>query len=346
MHAIDPVTVSPSDSLRKVMVVIDQTRIQIALVTDASNRLVGTCTDGDIRRALLKGHELSAPVEVAMNRNPITARDGESRAEIIARMRRAKVLQVPIVDAGGVLKSVALLSDPRRHPLDEAPVVLMAGGVGSRLRPLTDNCPKPMLPIAGKPLLERILNTLRDQGFSTVYLSVNYLGHVIESYFGTGDSFGLEIAYLREDRPLGTAGALRLLPSDISSPVIVMNADILTDLDFRALLEHHTFSGNAATMCVREHRTTIPFGVVEHEDGRYIRTTEKPTLSHQINAGVYCLEAEVLNHVPAVASYDMPTLFEDLTAAGRRGGVYPIHDAWLDIGSPADYERAQMLFKP
>jgi NDP-sugar pyrophosphorylase family protein len=239
-----------------------------------------------------------------------------------------------------------LLADPRSHHESRVPVVLMAGGLGRRLRPLTDTCPKPMLRLGGRPLLERIIERFIAQGFREFHISVNYLGHQIEEYFGNGERMGCSISYIRERRQLGTAGALSLLPAELEGPFVVMNGDLLTEVDFQALVKRHQDTGYAATMCVREHATTVPFGVVEMaEGGRYRAMVEKPTLVHHVNAGIYCLSREALYVVPNDRFYDMPSLFQDLDLQGRTCGVHVVGGLLLDIGTPVEFERAQDMFK-
>lgn len=344
MHDMDKFTVSVETSLRNVMQVLDQTSVQIVLVVDDENRLLGTCTDGDIRRALLAGAEMDSVVSDAMNHDPIVAQDTEAPDQIRSMMRRNGIRQVPIVDKERHVDGLFLLADPRTSERPRAEVVLMAGGLGKRLRPLTENCPKPMLPIGGKPLLEGIVSRFRDQGFQDFYISVNFLGHMIEEHFGTGDHLDVNITYLREDRQLGTAGALALLPDDAADTLIVMNGDLITELDFRMLIDAHEESGAVATMCIREHRTTIAFGVVESEGHKYVNTVEKPTIMNHINAGIYCISKSALAMIPQDSFYDMPTLFADLVKAEQPCGVFKLRDLWYDIGTAAEYNKAKRVF--
>lgn len=344
MHDIQQISVSPSATLREVMEVLDQTSVQIVLVVDEEQLLLGTCTDGDIRRALLAGAELESLVSEAMNKDPLVAKETEAPDQVRAMMRRKAILQVPLVDAAKRVQGLFLLADPRAGAKQNAQVVLMAGGLGKRLRPLTETCPKPMLPIGGKPLLERIISRFRDQGFTDFYIALNYLGHMIEEHFGAGDQLNVNITYLREDKQLGTAGALALLPDDAADNLIVMNGDLITELDFRALIEAHEENDAVATMCIREHRTTIPFGVVESNGSDYVSTVEKPTIVNHINAGIYCISRKALAAIPENSFYDMPTLFADLVDAGESCGVFTVRDLWYDIGTNGDYERAKRVF--
>ncbi|MFC4724465.1 nucleotidyltransferase family protein [Glycocaulis abyssi] len=344
MQDIEKVTLPSDASLRDAMRLLDQTSVQIVLVVDAHNKLAGTCTDGDIRRALLSDGSMDDPVSTAMNRSPLVAQAGEPASNILARMRLNRIRQMPVVDDNRQIVDLMMLADPRKNPDTDVPVVLIVGGLGKRLRPLTENCPKPMLKLGDRPILERTIERFHEQGFRNFFLSVNYLGHLIEDYFGTGEAFDVNIGYLREKKRLGTGGALSLIPEDVSGPIIVMNGDLITEVDFRFLLERHQETKSVATMCTREHRTTIPFGVVRSEDGRYLSTDEKPTLNHDINAGIYCLSEEAYRSTPKDEFYDMPTLFTDLVKAGHHCSVHRIDGLWLDIGTRTEFERAKRVF--
>ncbi len=223
-------------------------------------------------------------------------------------------------------------------------VILMAGGFGTRLRPLTETCPKAMLQLGGKPLLERTIERLREQGFRRFQISINYLGHLIEAYFGSGAHLGVEISYVREDKQLGTGGALAMLQTVPDAPLLVLNADLLTDVDCRVLLDAHRTSGAVATMCVRDHHTSIPFGIVEADGDVYKGTREKPTLVHTINAGIYCLDPETLQHIPRDTFFNMPSLFDTLIDDGKTCAVHRVRNLWFDIGSLEDFDRAQRMF--
>jgi dTDP-glucose pyrophosphorylase len=344
MQRTEPTIIPPTSALRRAMEALNEARVQIVLVTDEERRLLGSITDGDIRRALLAGATLDTAVVEVMNKAPTTMLVAASRDATVAMMRRRGIFQLPLVDENGRVVSLALLSDPRPTEFTDVPVVLMAGGLGRRLRPLTDDCPKPMLPIGGRPLLELVIERLKSQGFTTFYISVNYLGHKIEDYFGNGDQLDVNIAYLREAKQLGTGGALSLLPLDGIEHVAVMNGDVITDLSVRDLIEHHRFRGFDATMCVRQHRTTVPYGVVEFESDRFRATVEKPTLVHHINSGIYCLSRHAVESIPQDTFYDLPNLFSKLVSEGRECGVFQLTDMWFDIGNRAEYERAQKMF--
>jgi len=330
----------PSASLREAIAIIDRGTVQIALVTDTDHRLLGTVTDGDIRRGLLRGETLDTPVERVMNRAfrclPTTARGSEA----LALMRQELLHQIPIVDAQGRVVRLFLLEELLRPRTLPNAVVLMAGGEGKRLRPLTEDCPKPMLPVGGKPLLEILLEQCIDAGFRHFYLSVNYLKHRIQDHFGDGSRWKVAIQYLEEDRPLGTAGALSLLPQRPVHPLLVMNGDVLTRVDFNQLLRFHAEHQSAATLCVREHTTQIPYGVVHIEDIRVLMLEEKPVLHHYVNAGIYVLNPEVLDLLSPDQPCDMPQLLEQALQHKYGVNAFPIHDYWLDVGHPDTFERA------
>jgi len=333
------VDASVSDVLR----VLEATHKRIVVIIDSERRVRGVCTDGDVRRGLLRGVGLNAPAISVMNATPVLAEQGEPRSQMLARMRRLGLLHMPVIDPAGRLADLVMTPDGASEPV-RSPVLIMAGGAGRRLRPLTQDTPKPMLRLDGRPLLEHTLVSLRLLGFRDFFISVNYLGHVIEDYFGTGAHWGVRITYIRENRALGTGGALGLLPQDIDTPLVMVNGDVLTELDFRDLIATHKENGFAATMRVRNHTTSIPFGVVRRRGLAFQAIEEKPTLTHSVNAGVYCFSPEVLARAPRGAAFDVPDFFLELARAGLTCGVHEVSDAWLDIGTIAEYERAKARF--
>ena len=340
MNKWKTVLVTPETPALEALRIIDSSRLQIAMVVDGEGRLLGTVTDGDVRRALLAGKSLTSPVTDIMFRTPTTAPPEADRETLLGLMQAKVLRQLPLVDAEGRvvgLESMMSLLATRELP---NPVVLMAGGRGERLRPLTDTCPKPLLKVGGKPILERILENFLSQGFRRFFISVNYKAEMVEEHFGDGTRFGASISYLREDKPLGTAGALTLLP-ELDLPFLVMNGDLLTKVNFAHLLDFHTENSAAGTMCVRDYTTQIPFGVVRTEGNALLRIDEKPSQTVFVNAGIYVLSPAVLRHIPHGEAYDMPRLFETLVARGEKARVFPVRDAWLDIGRMDDYERAQ-----
>jgi len=332
--------VRPDASLREVIQIIDRGAAQIALVVDAKNKLLGVITDGDIRRAMLRNESLMGLAESIMFRDfralPTTATEEEA----LAFMRLEKLHQIPAIDEQGRLVRLFLLEElikPKKRP---NPVVIMAGGEGKRLRPLTQDCPKPMLRVGGKPLLEIILEQCIDAGFQHFYLSVNYLKKQIQDYFGDGARWQVRIDYLEETLPLGTGGALSLLPQKPTEPLLVLNGDVLTRIDYGRLLRFHDEHQAAATLCVREHTTQIPYGVVRMDDLHVLTLIEKPVFSHYVNAGIYLLDPALLDLVPQDRFFDMPTLLEKAMQRQHRVSAFPIHEYWLDVGHPETLERA------
>ncbi len=330
--------------MEEVVEVIDRGAAQITLVIDAERRLLGTVTDGDIRRALLRGMQLNTPVDRIMHRDFRVLPASATEKEALALMRRETLHQIPALDEQGRVVRLFLLEELIKPKARCNPVVIMAGGKGQRLRPLTENCPKPMLRVGGKPLLEIILEQCIEAGFQDFYLAVNYLKEQIQDHFGDGKRWQARIHYLEEDQPLGTAGALSLIPRRPSEPLLVLNGDVLTRVDYSRLLRFHAEHAAAATLCVREHSFQSPHGVAETDGPRMISLREKPTFRWLANAGVYCLDGSVLSRIPSQGPYDMPELLASLASDGEMVGAYPIHEYWLDIGRPPDFESAQTDF--
>ena len=345
MVDISALQISPLARLVDAVECIERGQRRMALVTDEGGRLIGTVADGDIRRGLLRGLTLDAPVGEVMNPHPRLALVGTSPADMLRMMRVMKLLQVPIVDDQGRVVDLFTADIYPEHRKRPNRVVLMAGGLGTRLRPLTESVPKPMLEVGGKPILEIILQSFIEQGFSRFTVSVNYLGDLIRRHFGDGRNWGVEIDYLEDGKQsLGTAGCLRLLPQRPTEPIIVMNGDILTSIDFHQMLDFHTETRSVATMGVYEQVVEVPFGVLDVEDNRIRALREKPTQRFLINAGIYVLDAAVLDRVPTDRPFDMPSLFEELIGEGRPPLAYFIWENWLDVGRPQDLERAQTVF--
>ncbi len=323
---------------------LDKGGMQIALVVDQNNRLTGVVTDGDIRRGLLRGVTLKDSVDLVVNKKPATSSPTVPRAQRLAIMRKLAIKQLPLIDARGELVGLDTLEEIVQSANRDNPVVIMAGGVGKRLRPLTERTPKPMLHVGGRPLIETIVRNLVSQGFWQIYLSVNYKAEAIEEHFRDGSEFGANIRYLRETQELGTAGALSLLPQPVESSVVVMNGDILTTVDFGSMLDFHQQHDVAATMAVRDFQYQIPYGVVAMDD-LYLRSiVEKPTQSWFISAGIYVVEPSALASLMNGEPIDMPSLLDRLKAGGKRIAVFPIREYWLDIGRIEDFERALAEF--
>ena len=345
MSSWNEVLVSLQTSIKEAIRILDQSSKQIVLVVDDGQRLLGTVTDGDIRRGILKGVSLTDAVSQIMNPEPTAARVDEGRDSILAAMQRKQLHHIPLVDENRCVVGLETLDELIQSRTRPNRVILMAGGLGSRLRPLTDDCPKPMLKVGNKPLLETILDNFIEYGFRHFYISVNYMGDVVKSYFGDGSRWGVEISYLQEDQKLGTAGALSLLPEKPVETLLVMNGDLLTKVNFSQLLDFHASHRSTGTMCVREYDFQVPYGVVKLNGHRIISIDEKPIQRFFVNAGIYVLEPAALDLIPANAYFDMPTLFEKLIGAQKETAVFPIREYWLDIGQLADYDRANGEFK-
>ena len=341
MRSAAGVLVGPGTSIRAALEIIDSQGLQIALVVDEGRTLLGTVTDGDVRRGILAGRDLADPVALVMNRQPTTASPDDSRERVLHAMKARRIHQVPVVDAAGLVVGIEILDELLiREPVDN-PVVLLAGGKGMRLRPITEHIPKPLLEVGGRPILERIVGDLRDAGFRRFFLSVGYRADMIEDRFGDGSTFGVSITYLYEEEPLGTAGALGLFPEPPTLPFLVMNGDLLTAVDPRLLLDYHRGLGAEATMCVRGFDYTVPYGVVARDGHRFVSIDEKPVQNFFVNAGIYALSPSVLDLVERGGRLDMPELFERLAEGGREAAVYPLREYWLDIGRPAELDQAR-----
>jgi dTDP-glucose pyrophosphorylase len=334
------VLLPPTATIQAVIQNLDQIAIQIALVTDPEGVLLGTVSDGDVRRGLLKGLSLDSPVSTIMHRSPLVVPPTLDRELVLQVMQVNKILQIPIVDENNRVVGLHLWDQVTAIPQRTNQMVIMAGGKGTRLRPYTETCPKPMLTVGGKPMLEHIIERARAEGFNRFVLAVHYLGHMIEDYFGTGEKLDVEITYLREKAPLGTAGALSLLSSVPEEPFIVTNGDVLTDIRYGDLLHFHHQHQAMATMAVRAHEWQHPFGVVQTQGLRIIGFQEKPIARSYINAGVYALNPEALACLDPNQPCDMPTLFEKLRSQDNLAIAYPMHEPWLDVGRPDDLSRA------
>lgn len=331
-------------SMRDAVQALNIGSVRMALATTPDGRLQGVITDGDIRRGLLAGKTLASPLREVLVTKFHAARPGDDDASILAVMRREDILQMPVLDAEGRvigLKVLGELSAPARR---ENWVVLMAGGLGTRLRPLTEDCPKPLLPVGGRPLLETIMQQFLQHGFCNFYISVNYRADMVERHFGDGSRLGARIEYLREQEPLGTAGALGLLPQQPESPVFVMNGDLLTRVDFPGMLDFHAAQGAEATMAVRGFDIQVPYGVVDVRENRIVGLEEKPVQRFFVNAGIYVLAPAVVAEISGSGFLDMPTLFSRLMGQGRPTAAFPIHEYWMDIGRRQDFDQANCDF--
>jgi dTDP-glucose pyrophosphorylase len=333
--------VRENQSLKDAMLALERSGTEIVLIVDETGRLTGIMTDGDIRRALLAEGRLDAPLQPHVQRRYTWVGPQAGRAEVIELMQARSIHEIPVLDQDKRLVGLHLLHELIGQPERPNWAVIMAGGKGTRLRPITENIPKPMIPVAGRPILERIVLHLVGLGFREVFLSVNYLSHIIEEHFGDGEKFGCRIRYLREDEPLGTGGALSLLPNRPTEPVLVMNGDLVTQSRFDRLIEHHEKGGFAATMCVRRYVHAVPFGCISLSDeGHMIGLEEKPLLAQWINAGIYLLSPETIAGVPR-EFFPVTQLFENLIKDGRRVGAFEIEEDWIDVGQKEQLSKAQ-----
>jgi dTDP-glucose pyrophosphorylase len=322
---------------------INDTAQQICLIVDDDECLLGTITDGDIRRGLLRGVAMDDGVSTVMNGNPVVAAGGISNDGLLQQMTAHRLRQVPLVDAKNRILGLSHLHDLIMPSSDRDNwVVLMAGGLGTRLRPLTDTVPKPLVQVGNKPLLETIIENFAQQNFRKFYISVNYKANAIKQHFGGGEKWGVEIRYLEEQTRLGTAGALRLMDNRPKLPMIVMNGDLLTRVNFCDLLDYHNDHHSKATMCVREYDFQVPFGVVEIEGNQIRKIDEKPIHRFFVNAGIYVLDPELIDRIPANEPFDMTDLFDGLIKEREPTAAFPIHEYWLDIGKIEDLHRANI----
>lgn len=335
-------TVSPDASILEAFRALERGEQGIVFVCRPGRHVLGTLTDGDLRRALVDGADLDERVLTdLMTRDYVSVREGETdRAHVLDLMLAHKVYQVPVLDGDGRLVALHTIRGLVGSDVRPNAAVIMAGGKGTRLRPYTEEIPKPMVKVAGRPMLERLVLHLVGHGIRTIYLSVNYLAHVIEDHFGDGSDFGCEIRYLREDEPLGTAGALSLLPDRPEDDLLVMNGDLVTQADVGRFLDFHADGGYCASIGVRAHTVDVPYGVAEVSGSRLESLREKPTHEFRVNAGIYVLSPEALGYVPEGEMYRMTDLFQDCLEDGHPVGAFDIEEDWTDVGRPEELMRA------
>jgi dTDP-glucose pyrophosphorylase len=339
--------ITPERTITEAIRLIDRNSAGIVLVVDAQSRFVGTVTDGDVRRAMLRHESLESPVAVLLKRppnsphpEPVTAPAGTGSRELLALMERHKLRHIPMLDSQSRIVDLALLDDFKLDRHLSAHAVVMAGGRGTRLAPLTHETPKPMLPVGDRPLIERLVGSLRDAGIAKVHVTTHFRPEKIRDHFGDGEAHGIELSYVTEDEPLGTAGALRLVTPG-SGPLLVVNGDILTTVNFRSLVRYHEESAAQLTIGVSSYEINVPYGVVETEGARVVRIAEKPVYRYFVNAGIYVVEPDAIRHIPDGRRFDMTDLIECLVVAGKHVASFPLREYWLDVGRPEDYARAQ-----
>jgi dTDP-glucose pyrophosphorylase len=333
-------------TLRDVIGNMNMSSLRIVLVVNCRDELEGTISDGDIRRGLLKGLDVDSPIESVIHRGALVVPPNMGRDMVLQLMVANKIQQIPVVDEQKRIIGLHVWDEITTPPSRSNHMVIMAGGKGTRLRPFTENCPKPLVTVAGKPMLEHIIERAKLEGFSHFVIAIHYLGHMIEEHFGDGSRFGVSIKYLREDNPLGTAGALSLLQPHPDEPFVVTNGDVVTDIRYGDLLDFHIRHEASATMAVRAHEWQHPYGVVQTSGVDIIGFEEKPIARSHINAGVYVLSPDSFDELERGLVCDMPTLFERLQGRSRRTVAYPMHEPWLDVGRPDDLEKAHHAVGP
>lgn len=344
---VDELFIPLNAPIRTALLRIDKGGMGIALIVDEQRRLLGTVSDGDIRRAILASLDLDTPVTVLLERKkagqyskPTTARVGTAREELLLLMRKLTLREIPLLDDEERVVDLIGIDDlvPAEPLLLQA--VIMAGGFGSRLRPLTEDMPKPMLPVGGRPLMEVLLEQLRNSGIRNVNVTTHYKPEKITDYFGNGENFGVELNYVNEKSPLGTGGALGLMPKP-SEPLLVINGDVLTQIDFRAMYAFHQENKADLTLAVRQYEFEVPYGVIEC-DGVLVKSIkEKPHFSYFVNAGIYLLQPDVYEYIPTGKSFNMTDLVQWLMDDGKVVASFPVREYWLDIGQHTDYAKAQ-----
>ena len=329
---------SPTLTIKEAIHALDLNGTGILLIANTDNVLSGTVTDGDIRRGLLKGLNLDAQVKDIQNKECLVVTPDIEKHQILSLMHANKIKQIPVVDNQGKVLALHLWDGLGSSGERDNPFIIMAGGIGSRLYPKTENCPKPMIPVAGKPMLQHILERAREQGFRNFVISINYLGHIVESYFEDGRRFGVNIEYLREPEPLGTAGSLAYFENKQNMDLIVTNGDVITDINYGDLIDFHIGQNAMATMAIKQSRWQNPFGVVTLRDNEILSYIEKPVTESYINAGIYALSPSSLDFLSKGTRADMPDLLQKISDAGNRFIGYLLHESWADVGIPEELQ--------
>lgn len=344
MRNCKKVLLNPTSTIKEALKVINDGAMQIALVVDVEDKLLGILTDGDIRRAFLNDFELSDAIEDIIYKTPTVCKISDTKEKILEIAISKKLYQIPIVDDDGRLVGVEEVDELLKLNQKSNKVVLMVGGLGTRLRPLTDNIPKPMLKVGNKPILETIIANFKKYGFVNIILCVSYKSEVIIDYFKDGSEFGVNIEYVHEDKRMGTAGALSLIRDKLNESFFVMNGDLLTNINFERMMEYHLSNKSIATMGVREYDFQVPYGVVNVDGKDILSIEEKPVHKFFVSSGVYVLNSKSLAFVPEDEFYDMPTLFEKVIEKKLKSVSFPIYEYWLDIGRIEEYEKANDEF--
>ncbi len=342
-NAIDKICVGTDADLETVLETLQESPFGICIVVGNDKQVLGTVTDGDCRRALINRKNLTITAAEIMNKSFVVVDRSFRLPQIYSLMRANQIRQIPVVDDKRMLVDIITSPElvPRKEPRKN-PVLILAGGRGQRLRPLTDLTPKPLLPVRGRPMIEHLVRRLVLQGFTDIAISINYLGSKFEEHFGSGEQFGCSISYIREEAELGTAGPLRLLNGSISAPLLVVNGDLVTEVDFGACVDFHYANRADLTLTVSSYEVKIPYGVVSLDaENQVTGVQEKPTLYYSINAGLYVVDPNMLPLVPKARPCGMTEFIDCLVSLNKRVGAFPIHERWLDVGLPENYARAQ-----
>ena len=342
MHNWKNTILKMTDTMEVAVKILNQESLRIVMVVDDEERLIGSITDGDIRRGLIRQLPMNTALAEIMHKNPIVSLAGDDKSNILRKMKELDLLQIPIVDSDGRVTGLETFQNLLEKKKFNNPVFLMAGGFGKRLAPLTNNTPKPLLKVGDKPILENVINQFIDAGFYNFYISTHYRAEMVQEYFGDGSNLNVSIRYIYENEPLGTAGSLGLLPDNLPKlPILMMNGDLLTKVDFKELLRFHLQEGEDVTMCVREYDFQIPYGVVE-TDGKHVTSIEeKPVHRFFVNAGIYVLNPSMLDMVDGKSYLDMPKLLEQKMRESGKISMFPVHEYWLDIGQIKQFDQAQ-----
>jgi dTDP-glucose pyrophosphorylase len=330
----------PKATVQDAKRIIDTSSMHIAIVVDEERKLLGIVTQSDYRKGLLRHVNYNGPVTSIMNASPKTALLTDIANKMDEFFIKENLMHLLIVNDEGILVNVEYYDEHLKIDRKENWVVIMAGGLGNRLRPLTEYTPKPLLNMCGKPIIESIIEKFINYGFRKFYLSVNYKADMIEDYFGDGSKLEVQISYMKEVQQMGTAGSLSLLPDIPNKPFITMNADLITDINFQDLINYHLEHKASATMCVKEYDFTVPYGVVKVNDHKIEGLDEKPNQKFFVNAGIYLLGPDILELIPKNVSIDMPDLFKIIIDSNKTTAAFPIHEYWLDIGQMNDYQKA------
>ena len=340
MRIVNDIKLSINSTIKDALQTINNGGLQVAIVVAENDTLVGTVTDGDIRRGLLNGLDLNSSVSLVVHKSPSIASVGDTKESILKIALAKKLHKIPLVDELGKLVGIEDIEDIIKPVGKTNRVILMVGGLGTRLRPLTQDTPKPMLKVGNKPILQTIVEKFAEYGFVNITMCVNFNASIIRDYFGDGKEFGVNIDYVLEEKRMGTAGALSLLKERPSEPFFVMNGDLLTNVNFEHIFNYHTLNKATATMCVREYDYEVPYGVVKMNDNKITAIAEKPVQKFFVSAGIYMLSPEILDLIPQDEFYDMPTLFEKAIAQDKNVISFPIHEYWIDIGRLEEYQKA------